>query len=425
MSAAPANRIEERLATVARVHGTPAYAYDLERLRLRLEEIRRTLPEAVEVYYSLKANPAQVLCRPIAEHGLGAEVVSAGELDAALTAGFRRDRILVGGPYKPPAVLSRLSDLPQVLVSVDSVDELERLAAQGLRHRLLLRLRPDFEAQAAVPTARGSRFGIPVSALGRCRSVIERERPSVVGFHVYFGSQILDGSRLVRYLRASLDLCLRAADVLRVETRLLNLGGGFGVPYGAGDSAPDLYSVATALARFAERAAPARLILELGRYLVAEAGWYLTSVVGSQTRDDLPVAVVDGGVHHRGDLCGLDLRRRGLAPLVLGKADSPRRVTDVVGCLCLPNDVLAEGCSLPIMVPGDILAFPNAGAYGLTASPILFLGHPTPAEAVFDDSTSRSVDSRRGDASARQTRLGRPRSLAAVAHDPTTPGAVP
>lgn len=403
MPAALADTVERALTAVARARGTPAYAYDLARLRGRVDELRRTVPEAVEVYYSLKANPAPALCRSIAEHGLGAEVVSVGELEVALAAGFPHDRILVGGPYKPPELLDRLRHLERALISVDSSDELGRLSRQLLRSRFLLRLRPGFEGGAAMPTDRRSRFGIPASDLERCREVIEREKPSIAGFHVYCGSQVLDGARLVRQLHESVELCLRAAQELDVEPKVLDLGGGFGVPYGPDDAALDLGSVAAELARLAARAAPARLVLELGRYVVADSGWYLTSVVGFQVRDGRQVVVVDGGIHQRSDLCGLDLQRHASAPAVLGSARGALRATDVVGCLCLPGDVLAEGCSLPALSRGDVLAFANAGAYGLTAAPVLFLGHAPPAEAFFDGEEIQTVDAPEGS----EDRVGR------------------
>ena len=117
-------------------------------------------------------------------------------------------------------------------------------------------------------------------------------------------------------------------------------------------------------------------MLELGRYVVAQAGWYLTTVIARQTHQGRPAVVVDGGSHQRGDLCGLGLRRRAFAPLALTGRDGVLRATDVLGCLSLPGDVLTESGLLPHLSPGDVLAFPNAGAYGLTASPTLFHGHP-------------------------------------------------
>jgi diaminopimelate decarboxylase len=130
--------------------------------------------------------------------------------------------------------------------------------------------------------------------------------------------------------------------------------------------------------------APARLALELGRYPVAQAGWYLTSVLAQQTYRGRPAVVVDGGTQQRGDMCGLGLRLKGFAPVVIPAKEGRRVPTDMLGCLSLPGDVPAEARLLPPLVPGDVLAFPNAGAYGLAASPWLFHSHPAPAQVAFD-----------------------------------------
>ena len=208
-------------------------------------------------------------------------------------------------------------------------------------------------------------------------------RPHVIGFHIFSGSQVLHAEGIRHHLRGALDQALRAADLLGFAPEIINLGGGFGITYGPDDVEMDLASVAEEMRLLATRAAPARLMIELGRYLVAKSGWYLTTVIAEQTHQGRPAVVVDGGSHQRGDLCGLDLRRKAYAPVVLGRHGETFQPTDILGCLSLPSDLLAESTPLPKLAPGDVLAFPNAGAYGLTASPALFHGHPFPAEVAF------------------------------------------
>jgi diaminopimelate decarboxylase len=219
--------------------------------------------------------------------------------------------------------------------------------------------------------------------LPACRPYLATRGVRVIGFHVFAGSQVLDGAGITHHLRGALEQALRAAQVLGLAPELINLGGGFGIPYGPGDVELDLGPIAAELRALQERAAPARLMLELGRYVVAPSGWYLTTVIARQTHQGREAVVVDGGSHQRGDLCGLGLRRRAFAPVVLTGRDAAPRPTDVLGCLSLPGDVLAESSLLPPLSPGDVLAFPNAGAYGLTASPTLFHAHPIPAEVAF------------------------------------------
>jgi diaminopimelate decarboxylase len=373
----------EVLREVVRRHGTPTYAYDLAVLRGQAGKLRSALGSAADVLYSLKANASLGLCGFLAGQGLGADVASAGELVIAREAGFLPERILISGPDKSPAVLDLLPFVPGAILSLDSVSELELLAARGQGQRALLRLRPDFCSFAHCSAGPGSRFGLPFEEVQRCRSLLGRG-VRVVGFHVFAGSQVLDAAGVLHHLRNGLDLALRAAVVLGIRPEIIDLGGGFGIPYGPEDGELDLAAVGAEMRSLAEKAAPARLLVELGRYLVAPAGWYLTTVIAKQAHGGRPAVVVDGGSHQRGDLCGLDLRHRAFAPAVLDPKSGPCTATDVLGCLSLPGDVLAEARPLPPLAPGDVLAFPNAGAYGLGSSPFTFHGHPAPAEVAFE-----------------------------------------
>jgi diaminopimelate decarboxylase len=273
------------------------------------------------------------------------------------------------------------------------VSELEMLAQTGLRLRALLRLRPDFCSFAKCSAGPGSRFGLLFDEVSRCRGDLGRAR--VIGFHVFSGSQVLDAAGVIHHLRGGLELSLRAADMLGIRPEVIDLGGGFGVPYAPDDPELDLAAVGVELAELASRAAPARIIVELGRYIVAPAGWYLTTVIARQAHGGRPAVVVDGGSHQRGDLCGLGLRQRAFAPAVLDPGPETRVPTDVLGCLSLPADVLAEARPLPPLAVGDVIAFPNAGAYTMLASPFTFHAHPAPAEVAFDGTRIETLRARR------------------------------
>jgi diaminopimelate decarboxylase len=372
------------LLEIARRHGTPAFAYDVDQLRARIGVLRAGLPASVQLIYSLKANPSLGLCGVIAAAGLGADVASAGEMVIARAAGFAPKDILVSGPDKSPPALAQLRDMPEALVSLDSLSELQTLAGEGQPFRTLLRLRPDFCSHAHCAAGPDSRFGLVFEDLGRCRAVVSSATNGmrVVGLHVFAGSQVLDSGAVIQHLRGALEQSLRAAEVLGVAPEVLNLGGGFGIPYGPEDEL-DMKPIANELQALAERAAPARLMLELGRYVVAQCGWYLTTVIARQKHQGREAIVVDGGSHQRGDLCGIGLRKKAM-PVVLHGSSTPSVPTDVLTCLSLPGDLLAEAAPLPSLAPGDVLGFPNAGAYGLSASPHLFHGHPLPAEIAFD-----------------------------------------
>ena len=402
----PVNVPVDVLGEVVRRYGTPTYAYDIGRIRAQVVKLRTHLPPEVEVLYSLKANASLGLCGVLAECGLGADVASAGELATALAAGFVPKRIFMTGPDRSSAVLAKLRSLPDVVISVDSASELRLLARAEPQHRALLRLRPDFCSYATCAAGPDSRFGLTFEDLPSCRGFLSTSGIKVIGFHVFSGSQILSAEGIIHHLRGGVDLALRAANLLGLAAEIIDLGGGFGVPYAPEDKEPDLTLIGAELRALAKRAAPARLVLELGRYLVAQSGWYLTTVLAQQTHRGRPAVVVDGGTHQRADMCGLGLRHKGFAPAVLplgrsrepqstevrlGSADPAARSkestvpTDVLGCLSLPGDVPAEARLLPPLLPGDVLAFPHAGAYGLGASPWMFHAHPAPAEVAFDE----------------------------------------
>ncbi len=383
------------LRQIVRRYGTPTYAYDLARIRDQYARLRAHLPATVGVHYSLKANPSLGLCGAMARLGLGADIASAGELAIALAAGFAPERLLVTGPDRSPAVLDGLRSVPEAVVSVDSPSELRLLAGRDFPQRALLRLRPDFCSHATCSAGPDSRFGLTAADVPRCRPYLTAPGVRVVGCHVFAGSQVLSADGIIDHLRGGLDLALRTADALDVVPEIIDLGGGFGVPYGPRDEALDLARVGAALHDLAARAAPARLVLELGRYLVAPAGWYLTAVLAEQTYLGRKAVVVDGGSHQRGDLCGVGLRRTASAPSVLDPRDGPAAPTDVLGCLSLPADVLLEAAPLPPLERGDVLAFPNAGAYGLGASPWSFHAHPAPAEVAFDGEWAQPLRLRR------------------------------
>jgi diaminopimelate decarboxylase len=377
----------QTLLDVVREYGTPTYAYDLGIIRSQVSKLRAHLPLSVEILYSLKANASLGLCGALAGFGLGADVASAGEMASAVEAGFNPKRIMVSGPDKSPAMLSQLRSVPEALISVDSLSELRTLAGMDRPHRALLRLRPDFCSFASCSAGPDSRFGLVSDDLPACRPFLAARGIQVIGFHIFSGSQVLDAEGIIQQMRGALDQAHRAAKLLGFTPEIINLGGGFGIPYGPDDAEMDLAAVAGELLSFVERAAPARLMLELGRYLVAQSGWYLTTVIAEQTHQGRRAVVVDGGTHQRGDMCGLGLRKKAFPPVVLSggslTTSATLTPTDVLGCLSLPSDVLAESSLLPPLSLGDVLAFPNAGAYGLTASPNLFHGHPLPAEVAF------------------------------------------
>lgn len=385
-----------RLAAVAAERGTPLYAYDRGVLAAALAELRGALPDPVEIFYSVKANPAAPVLEGFVERGLGLEVASAGELARALAAGCPADRIVFAGPGKTDAELERAVEARIGEVHVESAGEVGRLAAvaasAGRTAPVVLRVNPAGEIGGAA-IAMGGRpapFGIDEEALD---PVVDRivgdPALDLLGVHLYVGTQILDAAALVDHARRAVAVARRVADRSGRPIRTVDLGGGLGVPYFAHESRLDLEAYGGGLAevvgeaRRDPRLAAARWILEPGRFLVAEAGLYVARVVDVKVSRGETFVVVDGGLNHHlaasGNL-GQAIPRP--FPIVAPERmdEPPADPVHVVGPLCTPLDVLGRNVALPRLAVGDLVAVLQSGAYARSASPLGFLSHPEPPE---------------------------------------------
>jgi len=377
-----------------RVGQTPFYAYDRTLIAARIQAVRQVLPQGVHLHYAIKANPMSALVgfvRPLVD---GMDVASAGELKLALDAGADVQSIGFAGPGKREAEL-RQAVASGVLLHVESARELRALAdaaqALGRPARVALRINPDFELRGAGMHMGGGPkpFGIDAEQVPDLLRSMAQHGLAFEGFHVYPGSQNLRGEIIAESLRRSLDLVLRLAHDAPAPVHHVNLGGGWGIPYFPGERALDLAPVASALAQVQmelERALPAaRLVLELGRYLVGEAGIYVARVIDRKVSRGQVFLVTDGGMHQHlaasGNF-GQVIRRN--YPVAIGSRlqATDRETACVVGPLCTPLDVLADRMELAVAQPGDLVVVFQSGAYGATASPQAFLGHPPCPEVL-------------------------------------------
>ncbi|MDS0134252.1 MULTISPECIES: pyridoxal-dependent decarboxylase, exosortase A system-associated [unclassified Amycolatopsis] len=382
----------DRLA--ARVGTTPFFAYDRSLVTTRVERVRAALPGDVELSYAVKANPMPALLHHLSGLVDGLDVASAGELRQALDTTVPPERISFAGPGKTPAELAR-AVAAGVTVELESTTELARVREAGdrlgLTPRVALRVNPDFAVRGSGMRLGGGpqQFGIDAERVPAVLAEVGAAGLDFQGFHVFAGSQNLRAESLCEAQRATVDLVLQLAEAAPGPVRSVNLGGGFGIPYTARDTALDLDEVGENLAKLLDvslrPALPdARVVIELGRYLVGEAGVYLTRVVDRKVSRGTTFLVVDGGLHHQlaasGNF-GQAIRRN--YPLALASAPGgPEETVTVVGCLCTPLDLLGDKVSLPGAAIGDLIAIFQAGAYGLTASPTAFLGHPAPPEVL-------------------------------------------
>jgi diaminopimelate decarboxylase len=359
----------------------------------------------VRLHYAVKANPFPALVEHLAQHVDGFDVASGGELAVALECHLPRGfDIGFAGPGKSLEDI-RAGVAADVLFQCESVRELRAIAAAGqaaaVRPRVALRINPDIQLRGAGQRMGGGPrpFGIDAEAAPEVLVLLATLPVDFVGFHFYAGSQMLDAATVVALLEHCYACTVALAAHAPAPVRVVNLGGGFGVPYHAGELPLDLAPIGAALHRLVERAAvdfpEAQLVLELGRYLVAPAGRYVTRVVDRKVSRGEVFLVCDGGMNHHlaasGNL-GQVLRRNfpvqvvrapvGASLLVTPPSGSVTEVVTICGPLCTPLDVLAQRVELPVAVEGDFIVIGMSGAYGATASPRGFLSHRGPVELL-------------------------------------------
>ncbi len=383
----------DRLA--ARVGATPYFAYDRRLLTQRVARLRSLLPEGLLLKYAVKANPMPAVVQHLAGLVDGFDVASALEMKIVLDTAMPAGRVSFAGPGKTDAELAQ-AVAAGVMVEIESLNEARRVAGIGARlgerPRVALRVNPDFQVKGSGMRMGGGpqQFGMDAEAVPAALDFLTDAELDFQGFHVFAGSQNLHADILCEAQERTVELFLRLAEGVPDPVRYLNLGGGFGIPYFERDEPLDLARVGANLeALLARRLRPAfphaAIHVELGRYIVGECGVYVTRVIDRKVSRGRTYLVVDGGLHHQlaasGNF-GQVVRRN--YPVAVGSRmdDVAGETVSVVGCLCTPLDVLADQVTLPHAEIGDLVVVFQAGAYGLTASPTAFLGHPMPAEVV-------------------------------------------
>jgi len=378
----------------ARVGDTPFYAYDRGLLARRIDELRAALPPGIKLHYAMKANPMPALVGLMARLVDGIDVASAGELRVALDAGAAPRDISFAGPGKRDAEL-RQAVAAGVLVNLESFREVGVLAAAsrefGLPARVAVRVNPDFELKSSGMKMGGGpkQFGVDAEQVPALLREIGAAGLAFEGFHLFAGSQNLKAEAIVEAQRKSFELALRLAEHAPAPVRFLNLGGGFGIPYFPGERHLDLRPIGDNLAEIVAQARKqlpgAEIVLELGRYLVGEAGIYVCRVIDRKLSRGQIFLVTDGGLHHHlaasGNF-GQVIRKNYPAAIGNRMGGATGETVSVVGPLCTPLDLLADRMTLPAAEPGDLVVVFQSGAYGPSASPQGFLGHPAPAEVL-------------------------------------------
>lgn len=378
----------------ARVGQTPFYAYDRNLLTRRVSDLRAAMPAGIELHYAMKANPMPAVVAHMARLVDGIDVASAGELKVALDAGANPADVSFAGPGKRDAELHQ-AVASGVLVNLESLREVDVLAQAsaklGLPARVAVRVNPDFELKGSGMKMGGGpkQFGVDVEVVPELMARIGAAGLVFEGFHLFAGSQNLRADSICEAQAKSYELALRLAEGAPGPVRFLNLGGGFGIPYFPGEQRLDLGPIGENLRNIQARAAKdmpqASIVIELGRYFVGEAGVYVARVVDRKVSRGQVFLVADGGLHHHLAASGNfgQVVRKNYPVTVGNKAASAQRETaSVVGPLCTPLDLLADRMDLPAADVGDLVVVFQSGAYGASASPQGFLGHPPCVEVL-------------------------------------------
>ena len=389
--------------------GTPLYVYDGDVLSGTISGLRAALHPALEVFYSLKANPNISVFDVLRAGGARAEVSSLVELRTALAAGVSPEDVIFLGPGKSERELLACLEAGIYAIVCESFEELEEIerlaAAQGIRQRVLLRINPECAIGGSRLTMGGKprQFGIDEAQVLSAGNLAKRyQYADVAGIHAYLGTRILDAEVVGKNTRYILDLADRVARSTGIRLDAVDIGGGLGVAYFDGEQDIDPAEVAAEvnpqLEAFAAEHPDTRLIMESGRYLAARAGVYVLGVRYVKESMGERFAIADGGTHHHMAAVGIGsfVKRNFPAALLSRRADRAGDVGEaeewnVTGPLCTPNDSILKHASLPPLLPGDLLGILCSGAYGPSASPGLFLSHGFPAEVLVVDGTAHLV----------------------------------
>ncbi|MDT8363161.1 MAG: pyridoxal-dependent decarboxylase, exosortase A system-associated [Nitrosomonas sp.] len=377
-----------------RIGRTPFYAYDRQLIRERVGLLRQYLPHGIHLHYAMKANPMPAVVQHLAQLVDGVDVASAGEMKIALDTGILPENISFAGPGKNRQDLA-CAIAAGIVLNIESEHELTNiieLADQlSIRPKVAVRVNPDFELKSSgMKMGGGARqFGIDAETVPAILARIARNNLDFEGLHIFSGSQNLKVEAIRESHEKTLQLGVHLASISPVAVRTINIGGGLGIPYFPGEQPLDLALIGSNLGKLLADIEPAlpgvRFVMELGRYFVGEAGIYVCRILDKKVSRGQTFLVTDGGLHHHLAASGNfgQVIRKNYPVAVGNKMDiADTETVSVVGPLCTPLDLLADRMALARAEPGDLVVVFQSGAYGLTASPTAFLGHPAPVEVL-------------------------------------------
>lgn len=377
-----------------RVGQTPFYAYDRNLITQRIKLLRDSFPEALHLHYAIKANPMPAVVQHLAGLVDGFDLASAGEMKTALDTTMPADKISFAGPGKTNKELKQ-AIAAGIIINIESEGEMRRIAQHaqqlGLRPKVAVRINPDFELKSSGMKMGGGpkQFGVDAERVPAMLKELANLDLEFYGFHIYCGSQNLRNSAIIEAQQKTFDLATQMAEHAPTPVKLLNIGGGLGIPTFPGDRHLDIKPIGEYLFNQIskiETALPkAEIIMELGRFIVGEAGVYISRVIDKKISRGQTFLITDGGMHHHLSASGNfgQVVRKNHPIGIANKIDAPNtELTNIVGPLCTPLDILADNMNLPNADIDDLVVVFQSGAYGYSASPHNFLNHPPALELL-------------------------------------------
>jgi diaminopimelate decarboxylase len=388
------------IRAVAEAAGTPFYIYDADVMRRQYARLSGAMPPAVSIHFSVKSNPNVSVARVFKNLGAGVEVASDGELKLALAVGFAPEKIIFAGPGKNEREIRLAVKHGIACINIESETELGRVlnavdARRGSKTakpaRIAFRINPSFDIPGDTIMIGGPRkFGFDDDMVERvAHTALSDGRLDVLGFHCFAGTQILNWRTLAAVYDGFSRWAVETARRLDFNVRLLNFGGGLGIPFSDKEEELDAGALGAGMKRITARLARspnfrvARFIVEPGRYLTGPAGVYVSAVTDIKKSRGVEYVITDGGIHHA--LLPIALNKNYPTAILNKMNRKPAGEYVIAGPLCTSMDQFSHKTPLPRPQIGDLVGVFNSGAYGYTAGMLFFLSHKTPAEVLADD----------------------------------------
>ena len=399
----------EHIISAAEAYGTPFYFYDTKVIAETFGSLREALPKEIDIFYSIKANPSIAICHELKSLGACAELCSYYEILAALKVGFAPENIIFVGPAKSDKEIELCLELGIYAIICESISEFQRIADmakhRGTTARVALRINPSHVSKSALLKMGGkaSQFGMDEEVIFSHKDYfMEMPHIKLVGIHVYNGTRILNAETIIENTEYILNLANHIQKEWKIAFEMVDIGGGLGIPYFDNEAELDLQPLKAGMhplvQSYLTEFPGTRIILESGRYLVAKAGALVSRILDIKSSKGEQFAITDGGTNCHMAAVGVGSFVKRNFPISVICFQSHTQLAsetyNITGPLCTPGDLIGKQVVLPKLSIGDLVLVENSGAYGPTASPVMFLSHGFPAEVLYKNNGAHLIRER-------------------------------